>query len=305
MKKIALLALIFCAAMFSQVHAEAATMTREEAACAIINRMFGDYALEGYCVHQSGNMHFTAPALESPALCLLEVNVQGSGFADVKISGESIEENESVMYAHIRISLAKHLGIIAGYGDGVFKPKQAIRYKEAVRMLVSAIKYDSDFDKANAYPKAYVSKADELGITKGMHYKPDDIVSAEDFALMLQRTFDTPSTVDILMQKFAYPTSARESAEMYAKALQQRNGVVQYLLLNYELSQTMRSQFEESMWVTGTSSSWADSYSIEESTNGRFKITFKYSDSTGSSSDKIVYVTVEAESGKFNITDIR
>ena len=65
------------------------------------------------------------------------------------------------------ISTLYDLGVISGYG-GEFRPNDIVTYNEAVKMLVSALKYDYAADMGG-YPTGYLRIASDLEITKGIY----------------------------------------------------------------------------------------------------------------------------------------
>ncbi len=63
------------------------------------------------------------------------------------------------------IGYVEGLGVINGYGDGNFGPNDGIKYQDALVMAVRALEYDTE---NMSYPYGYISKAIQLGLTKGI-----------------------------------------------------------------------------------------------------------------------------------------
>lgn len=63
------------------------------------------------------------------------------------------------------IDLVASLGIINGYGDGLFGPNDGIRYQDALTMIVRALKYDTT---TMSYPWGYIIKALSLHVNDGL-----------------------------------------------------------------------------------------------------------------------------------------
>lgn len=59
------------------------------------------------------------------------------------------------------------------------------------------------------------------------------------------------------------PQTPDETAELWAKGVKERNGVLQYITLNRPLKEKFKALTEKSgSWVTGFSSPWVESYNI-------------------------------------------
>ncbi|MBQ4630836.1 MAG: S-layer homology domain-containing protein [Clostridia bacterium] len=83
---------------------------------------------------------------------------QGGLFTDVPASN---------MYAGA-ISTAANLGIIAGDGDGVFKPDSPITFDAAIKITVAALGYTNLARLRGDYPVGYLSVAKSLDLTDGL-----------------------------------------------------------------------------------------------------------------------------------------
>ena len=55
------------------------------------------------------------------------------------------------------IKMANQYGIVKGYGDGNFGPDDAVKYEEAVKMLVCALGYEPMATSKGGYPTGYRS----------------------------------------------------------------------------------------------------------------------------------------------------
>lgn len=116
-----------------------------------------------------------------------------------------------------------------------------------------------------------------------------------------------PSQFDIQSLEFTRPATAKECAEMYAKASQERKGVLQYGLFSEKLRAAKRADFEGFDWVTGVSSPWISDYDIKDNGKGDFTITFHWATSTGKSPDSTVSLSIEkaAEQDYYEIASIK
>lgn len=66
------------------------------------------------------------------------------------------------------VNIAVQAGIINGYGDGTFGPEDQVEYQDAITMMVRALGYEPAIGSAG-YPTGYLTKAGDLGLTKGVN----------------------------------------------------------------------------------------------------------------------------------------
>lgn len=77
-----------------------------------------------------------------------------------------------------------------------------------------------------------------------------------------------------LVVKFENPDSLKSAAEMFANSVKERNGAVQFGLMDKDNRKANYSNFNELNFVTGVSSPWIDSFEILPTKDSAFKITF-------------------------------
>ena len=73
---------------------------------------------------------------------------------------------------------------------------------------------------------------------------------------------------------------ALELATAWAEGVKNRDGKAQYALYTTALQETLHDAYAGLNWVTGTSSPWVESYTVELTVSGA-TVTFKYATSTG------------------------
>lgn len=66
----------------------------------------------------------------------------------------------------IATKVAYDMGIIGGYGDGNFGPKDPVTYEQVVKMLVCALGYESSAKENGGWPTGYLKVANDIGMTK-------------------------------------------------------------------------------------------------------------------------------------------
>lgn len=114
--------------------------------------------------------------------------------------------------------------------------------------------------------------------------------------------------LELLETAFA-PKTYREVVEKWAEGVKSRNGAVQFAVLSPELRDQLQHQFEELMWVTGTSSPWVEQYSITSEqdlgeTTRRFAVQFQLATSTCPAGEHTVELVVSKSSDQYYISKI-
>lgn len=80
------------------------------------------------------------------------------------------------------INLATQLGFAHGVGNNLFNPEGNVTYIQALGFILNALNY-----KDLKWPNGVMQKADELGLTKDMPYKADDVITRENLAVIMYR----------------------------------------------------------------------------------------------------------------------
>jgi hypothetical protein len=104
-----------------------------------------------------------------------------SEFPDIPVNSWSV--------GYINAAVSKHY--ITGGLDGKFHPNDGLTYAQICTMLVRALGYTSNIDVPGEWPLNYISKANQLGLTKGMSFAKDDIVPRWAAVVMLNKMLDT------------------------------------------------------------------------------------------------------------------
>ena len=106
---------------------------------------------------------------------------------------------------------------------------------------------------------------------------------------------------------FISPDSADKAVNMYAKAVKERKGAVQYALFSDTLKKAKKATFEELNWVTGVSSPWVTDYQIKKTGTNSYDIIFHWATSSGKADDSIVKVKADKTAGQdyWQITEVK
>ena len=84
------------------------------------------------------------------------------------------------------------MGLISGDENGNFNAMQIVKASEAVKMLVSALNYNSMAEQYGGYPNGYFEAARRIGILKGQSIAADAELTVEGAVRMLFSTLSTP-----------------------------------------------------------------------------------------------------------------
>jgi hypothetical protein len=102
-----------------------------------------------------------------------------------------------------------------------------------------------------------------------------------------------------MLESAIVPTTAEATIDMWAKAVQGRNGALQYALFTENAKLGAKQSFESFRWVTGSSSPWVEGYTItslppdeEHLLEQRFQVDFDLFTSSGKAGKDQAFVGV-------------
>ncbi len=125
--------------------------------------------MQGY---GDGDLHLEEPIQRYQAALFFARVITGITNADAWGTGASAEYKDVPEYGPV-IDMVSDMGIVRGYGNGVYGYNDGIRYQDMCAMLVRALGYETD-DMVKAYPMSYILKVKELGLdlanVKGSDY---------------------------------------------------------------------------------------------------------------------------------------
>ena len=91
------------------------------------------------------------------------------------------------------VTVATQMNIVAGDGDGTFRPDDYVLYEEMVKMLVAALQYsDSYVAKIGGFPTGYLVLASNLGVTNGISETSGNFATRKTVARLTYQTLDAP-----------------------------------------------------------------------------------------------------------------
>ncbi len=91
------------------------------------------------------------------------------------------------------VTVATQMNIIAGDGDGTFRPNDYVLYEEMVKMLVAALNYSDNFvGKIGGFPTGYLVLASNLGITSGINETSGNFAARKIVARLTYQTLTAP-----------------------------------------------------------------------------------------------------------------
>ena len=99
----------------------------------------------------------------------------------------------STYWASGYVAQANGQGIINGYGDGTFGPDDAVKYEEAVKMIMATLGYTPYAMNNGGYPTGYLAAAQFYGVTKGVsNAVTGSGANRGTIAQLLANAIDTP-----------------------------------------------------------------------------------------------------------------
>ncbi|NLA60145.1 MAG: S-layer homology domain-containing protein, partial [Firmicutes bacterium] len=108
------------------------------------------------------------------------------------------------------ISIAASQEIVKGYPDGTFGPQNNVTYAEVITMILRALGYGPVLDK-QPWPMAYLTKATELKINKGVNFVSNAPATRGDVAALIANALTTPKLVPVEYGADGQPTRYAES----------------------------------------------------------------------------------------------
>lgn len=99
----------------------------------------------------------------------------------------------STYWASGYVAQANGQGIINGYGDGTFGPDDAVKYEEAVKMIMATLGYTPYAMNNGGYPTGYLAAAQLYGVTKSVSNAVTGTgANRGTIAQLLANAIDTP-----------------------------------------------------------------------------------------------------------------
>lgn len=90
------------------------------------------------------------------------------------------------------IAMAHDMGLISGYGDGTFHPKQSVTYNQMVKMLVVLLGYKDHAEALGGYPAGYQIIANQKDVSRGVAAKGEDPLGYADMARLMRSALLAP-----------------------------------------------------------------------------------------------------------------
>ena len=90
------------------------------------------------------------------------------GYQNLAYSSCEFNDVSSDHWAKNYIQTAYNLGIIAGYGDGVFSPDSPVTYEQALKMVVCTLGYEQHALQLGEWPSGYIQEANALNLTRNI-----------------------------------------------------------------------------------------------------------------------------------------
>lgn len=119
----------------------------------------------------------------------------------------------------------------------------------------------------------------------------EDVIYDGDALRIFKVKSVNEGTFDQQIAEFELPDTAEKAVNMYAEAVQKREGALQYALYSDKLKAEKRAGLEEMNWVTGVSSPWISGYEIKNTGNNTYEIVFHWATSAGETADTAAVVT--------------
>ena len=110
-----------------------------------------------------------------------------------RVLGETVSNSASSKFtdvpethwANLYIEKVADLGIVSGYGNGLFGPSKDVTYAQAVTMVVRALGEENNAAGRGGFPDGYLSVAADLGLLSSIQSSKSEKLSRGNVAILL------------------------------------------------------------------------------------------------------------------------
>lgn len=139
-----------------------------------------------------------------------EFYFEGTAFSDVP-------DRRSAIYGMMS------LGLMSGYGDGTFHPDEDISIQQAVKVIVTALGYDSIANMNGGYPSGYLTTANQMELLKNTSAQPESTLTYFNLVQMLVNALE----VELITTDFNGSFSRSDQTWLSTRLdCEKRNGIV-------------------------------------------------------------------------------
>lgn len=155
-----------------------------------------DYAVDTLCDlgfligDDAGNLQLDKPVTRAEFATIL-LRVLGLSEVNAPVTMQTFNDVPQTHWAAGIVSHCANLGIINGYGNGMFGPDDYVEYQDAITMMVRTLGYEPAVGSAG-YPTGYLTKAGELGLTNGVNGYTGTPILRKDIAHLIFNSLDVP-----------------------------------------------------------------------------------------------------------------
>lgn len=165
------------------------------AASAYEDALFDMAALGIFVPDENGGFRETDPLTRAEfATAILRV----IGYSEIISDGaaQQFKDVDKDAWYYNAVQAIYQLGIMAGDGNGNFRPQNHVTMREAVKTAVVILGYGNEAEKQGGWPDGYLTLGTKLRLLEGM--KSGDVFTRGDLAVLLHNTIDT----EVLSKKY-------------------------------------------------------------------------------------------------------
>ena len=131
-------------------------------------------------------------------------------------------------WARFYIDTASAMGIVAGNGDGTFRPDDTVTGEQAVKILVCALGYEPKAQDKGGFPSGYTAVATELALLKGVKLISGDTpITRRQIAILTYNALDAELMEQKVYGRNAYTAVSEDKTALteYQKTEKKRGTV--------------------------------------------------------------------------------
>ena len=292
------------------------------------NEDVSSYAVDTLCDlgfiigDDAGNLQLDKPVTRAEFATIL-LRVLGLNEDNAPVVMPNFSDVPQTHWAAGIIAHCSTLGIINGYGDGTFGPDDNVNYQDAITMMVRTLGYEPAVGNAG-YPTGYLTKAGELGLTKGVSGSANLPILRKDIIYLVFNSLDVP-----LMTQSGYGTftqyivndgysSSLGTTNVKKTLLSEKHNIVKVQGIvekaSYQTSTSLNViptvtvnviyGFRNKFNITGNKAMYVGNTDIEKYVGKEVVLFVEYDEFEDTCTVKSFYEVIDNNKIKINLTDI-
>ena len=194
----------------------------------IFSRAAGVLAALGIMKGKSEDDFGAEDSLTRAEMCTVAVRFMGMDSESGAAQRSGYTDVAGDHWARFYIDTASVMGIVAGNGDGTFRPDDTVTGEQAVKILVCALGYEPKAQDKGGFPSGYTAVATEIGLLKGVKLISGDTpITRRQIAILTYNALDAELMEQKVYGRNAYTAVSEDKTALteYQKTEKKRGTV--------------------------------------------------------------------------------